>query len=270
MSSSGDISGRSSTVGEVDDDEISVIEEDDDHEEEVEEGEGGDDDDGDDHDDGAEGALVSRESQGSSVVEWEEDRGAQSQVPRGFMERIFWNESDVMFTNDTDREVLFIIADEEFTLKRTSKTSSRMTLNDDSDDNGEMSLLNFELNLIPLKASANASSATTVTRHALRTRCMPVAPRSHSTQHFQQERLTYVTAMTKDEDGEGNPWTRVHYENKVINCQRTKSLKFCRKHLRVSAYRVRKQQPPKQIADGKKSSSTALVKRNSKRFKLIK
>lgn len=217
-------------------------------------------------------ALVSSQSS-RSIEEWkqQDDFGAVSQVPRGFFERVLWKESDVKFVNNTDREVLFIIADEEFTLERTTKMNAGINDGDDDDDDNDNG---FGLNFIPLNLSVGASMTTTTTRSALRTRCMPVAPRSHSTQHFQHERLTYVTAMTKDEDGEGKPWTRVHYENKVINSKRTKSLSFCRKHMAVSAYRV-KQKPPTKMLQKQRSkkriiaatSATLVVKSPTKRIK---
>ena len=190
-------------------------------------------------------SVVERSSD-HEVQEEEMELGAHSQVPRGFFERMFWNESDVRFTNNTDREVLFIIADEEFILQRTNEMTASLNNCEDDDESNKLmenpSLNNlascFGLSFVPLKAQLSASTSTIVTKQALKTRCMPVAPKSHSTQHFQSERLTYVTAMTKDVDGEGQPWTRVHYENKVINCQRTKSLRFARKHLKISAYRI--------------------------------
>lgn len=166
----------------------------------------------------------------------DDDDVGYSQDPRSFFERFVWNETDIRFYNRTDKEVLFIIADEEFTLQRTTKVSASASINDDDDDGG--GLIGNAFGLVPISASARASHSTTRCQTALKTRCMPLAPRSHSSQHFHEERLTYVTALTKDADGEGMPWTRVHYENKVINCKRTKSLKFFDKHLRVTAYRV--------------------------------
>lgn len=165
----------------------------------------------------------------------DDDDVGYSQDPRSFFERFVWNETDVRFFNNTNKEVLFIIADEEFTLQRTTKVSASASTNDDDDGGG---LIGNAFGLVPISASARASHSTTVCQTALKTRCMPLAPRSHSSQHFHEERLTYVTALTKDADGEGMPWTRVHYENKVINCKRTKSLKFFNKHLRVTAYRI--------------------------------
>jgi len=254
-------------------------------------------------------ALANSSSQGSSSITLieksaddeshdEAELGAQSQVPRGFMERMFWNESDVQFRNNTDQEVLFIIADEEFTLQRTSTVGASLSNADDDDDvnnNTEPNLNNlvgaalngFGLNFVPLTATINASTTTTETRQALRTRCMPVAPRSHSTQHFQSNsagsgRLTYVTALTKDADGDGQPWTRVHYENKVINSQRTKSLQFSRKHLKISAYRVpnltavvsasqqqqqQQQQRPKRRLASANATNTRLLTNGDSSFK---
>mmetsp|Transcript_15422 Transcript_15422/g.44709 ORF Transcript_15422/g.44709 Transcript_15422/m.44709 type:complete len:289 (-) Transcript_15422:86-952(-) len=269
-----DIVAHSTEDREEVDDEISVIDESD--SEEDEEGQG--------EEETAD--IIASQSSRESIVERDDDdgdggdfhMGAQSQDPRGFLERMFYNESDVRFVNETNREVLFVIADEEFTIKRTTKVSASASINedeDDDDDGGSMNF-NFGLNLIPLSAGAEASCTSTVSKHALRTRCMPVAPRSHSTQHFHSERLTYVTALTKDMDGECNPWTRVHYENKVISSRRTKSLRFCQKHLKVSAYRITKALPmkkgaslkrltesksPKQITEsGEGSNSTSLVR----------
>eukprot|EP00567_Pseudictyota_dubia_P015123 CAMPEP_0197435136 /NCGR_PEP_ID=MMETSP1175-20131217/2765_1 /TAXON_ID=1003142 /ORGANISM="Triceratium dubium, Strain CCMP147" /LENGTH=275 /DNA_ID=CAMNT_0042964085 /DNA_START=106 /DNA_END=933 /DNA_ORIENTATION=- len=196
-----------------------------------------------------------------------DDVGAYSQDPRSLFERLVWNESDVRFFNETNREVLFIIADEEFTLKRTTKASAGTSSNDD-DDVGGSSLFG----LIPIRACASRS--TTVTQTALRTRCMPLAPQSSSSQHFQDERLTYVTALTKDNDGEENPWTRVHYENRVINSKRTKSLKFFNKHLRVTAYRITHQiafpakKELKRLSSGRERKRIGLSKQESmKRLK---
>jgi len=252
--------------GDDDDDEQSVVER------------NSDDDDEDRNYEAELDALANQSSQGSSSVvekDAETELGAQSQVPRGFMERVFWNESDVRFTNDTDREVLFIIADEEFTLQRTTNRSASLSNDDDDDDDETPNLQNlvdaamnsFGLNFVPLKATLSVGASTTKSQQALRTRCMPVAPKSHSTQHFQSERLTYVTAMSKDVDGEGHPWTRVHYENKVINCQRTKSLKFSRKHLKVSAYRIQNDphQPPHQQHLRQAGSVSPLLLTNGKR-----
>lgn len=179
-----------------------------------------------------------------SVIEWDDNDNNDtgfSQDPRSFLSRIFWNETDVRFYNQTDREVMFVIADEEFTLKRTSKVSTGASINDD-DDNDDFSTSNSLSGVIPISANLKGSQSQTATQSALKTRCMPLAPHSDSSQYFQEERLTYVTALTKDIDGEDIPWSRVHYENKVINCKRTKSLKFFNKHLKVMAYRIT--QPP--------------------------
>mmetsp|Transcript_3824 Transcript_3824/g.5610 ORF Transcript_3824/g.5610 Transcript_3824/m.5610 type:complete len:315 (-) Transcript_3824:34-978(-) len=167
-----------------------------------------------------------------------------SQDPRSFMDRFVWCETDVRFFNDTNREVLFIIADEEFKLERSTKFSINDN-GDDGDDDNDNKNKNIS-GLIPL----SASTSTSMTKSALKSRCMPLAPRSNSSQHFSQERLTYVTALTKDQDGEGRPWTRIHYENKVINCKRTKSLKFLDKHLRIIAYRIAQQQQQPMIIGG--------------------
>jgi len=182
-----------------------------------------------------------------SIIEWD-DNGQDvgcSQDPRSFLSRMFWNETDVRFYNDTAREVMFVIADEEFTLKRTSKANIGASVNDDDDDDNEdpFQLPDSLFGFIPVSVNAKVGHSRTQTQTALKTRCMPLAPRSNSSQHFQEERLTYVTALTKDVDGEDTPWTRVHYENKVINCKRTKSLKFLNKHLIVTAYRIAQPNP---------------------------
>mmetsp|Transcript_12990 Transcript_12990/g.19712 ORF Transcript_12990/g.19712 Transcript_12990/m.19712 type:complete len:176 (+) Transcript_12990:101-628(+) len=150
-----------------------------------------------------------------------------SMIHRNLFEQFVFNPTptDIRFFNDTDREVLFVIADEEFSLTQTTNTETHASI-------GE----NDESFPLPFSLSTQSKSLTETKRSALRTRFMPVAPQSNSSQYFSKDRLTYVTALTKEENGKDKPWTRIHYENKVINCKQSKQLRFTQKHLKISAW----------------------------------